>query len=724
VLLAGICSLLLISACQSPEPPPESETPSPIRQEFLDVAERLFAGNNTFFGMQELDRLRSQLAVPDLPPEEVLRLNGLMSLQLLRNGELEEAIERIDYTIRLVQENPGFGSVLDQILRARGAIYFRKGEVDNWIEGDHSDCCNFPIGPKGVHRKRFHTEIARDSLLAYLRIRPQDLRARWLLNIVYMTLDDWPDGVPEEYLVPPEALESEYDIGFFPDIAPQLGLDRFDLAGGSLVEDFDNDGFLDIITSSVDPYVSLSYRHNNGDGTFEDRTESSGLADQLGGLNCISGDYDNDGFVDVLVLRGAWLFGEGQIRNSLLHNNGDGTFTDVTRRAGLADPPRPTQGASWGDFDLDGDLDLYVANESPAQERTRYPSHLYRNNGDGTFTDIAQEAGVANNDYGKGAAVGDYDNDGDPDIYVSNIGVNRLFRNDGDMRFVDVAREAGVTRPERRSFATWMFDYNNDGWLDIFVAAYDAKPGDLTARYQGLERKATAPHLYRNNGDGTFTEVAEEMGFGYSYAPMGANFGDLDNDGWLDFCLATGDPNYLTLVPTAMLRNDRGKRFQDVSASGGFGNIQKGHGVSFADIDNDGDQDVHAQIGGMLTGDSFFNSLYLNPGHGNHFLTIQLVGTQTNRFGYGVRIKIVLETAEGQREIHRAAGSVASFGGSPARQEIGLGKATAIVSLEVTWPRSGERAIYTDVPLDSMIRVTEGQAEFERLPMKPIRLPG
>ena len=203
---------------------------------------------------------------------------------------------------------------------------------------------------------------------------------------------------------------------------------------------------------------------------------------------------------------------------------------------------------------------------------------------------------------------------------------------------------------------------------------------------------------------------------------MGANFGDLDNDGYLDFYLATGDPGYESLMPNVMLRNDRGRRFQDVTTSGGFGHLQKGHGVAFADIDNDGDQDIYHQLGGFYPGDAFQNVLFLNPGHGNHYLAIQLEGTTTNRPGVGARLKVVVQTPQGPAAFHRAAGSVSSFGGSPRRQEIGLGNATSIERVEIQWPTSKTTQVLTEVPMDTMIKITEGVPGFETQSLKRIRL--
>jgi hypothetical protein len=694
------------------------------KSEFLETAERLESGGNEFFGLVNIRRLREKLAAPGLSDEMTARLSANLAQELLRTGEIDEAIATIETAVRLARAEPSLRPVISDLLRVRGAIYFRQAEVQNCISRHNPECCMLPLRGGGLHTERTPAERARDSFAESLTLKPGDLRTRWLLNLAYMALGDYPGGVPEAHRIPPSAFESDYDVGRFPDVAAAAGVAMFNLAGGAVVEDLSGDGLLDILTSTADPRGSIAYCVSLGDGRFENRSDASGLSQQLGGLNCTAADYDDDGDFDLFILRGAWLFKEGEIRNSLVRNNGDGTFTDVTYDAGLADPARPTQTAVWGDFDNDGDLDLYVGNESrvaqaPDQD---YPNQLFRNEGDGTFTDVAAPAGVTNDRYTKGVAAGDYDNDGDLDLYVSNIRQNRLYRNEGGGTFTDVAPLAGVTEPHGRSFATWFFDFDNDGWLDIFVAAYDAQIEDIAADALGLPHDAPSPCLYRNNGDGTFTDVAAAMGLAHPYLPMGASFGDLDDDGFLDIYLGTGDPNFQTLDPSVMLRNDRGTRFQNVTTSGGFGIIQKGHGIAFADVDNDGDQDVFAQFGGMLQSDRYYNSLFRNPGHGNHSVVVKLVGRKSNRSGHGARLAISLEEPE-RREIHRAVGSVSSFGGLPARQEIGLGKAERIASLEVWWPASGTRTRHQDLPVDTLIEITEGETEYRVLPLRRFRLP-
>jgi hypothetical protein len=204
---------------------------------------------------------------------------------------------------------------------------------------------------------------------------------------------------------------------------------------------------------------------------------------------------------------------------------------------------------------------------------------------------------------------------------------------------------------------------------------------------------------------------------------MGSNFGDLDNDGWQDFYLGTGDPDLSTLIPNRMFRSDGGKRFQDVTTAGGFGHLQKGHGVSFADFDNDGDQDVHEDMGGAFSGDVYPNVLFSNPGNSNHWVKLKFEGRQSNRAGIGARIKLTVAGEGGAREIHRVVGTGGSFGGNPLRQEIGLGTTGSIKSLEVYWPASGRRQSWSNVTANRLYRIVEGEDRLEGMPIKTFQFP-
>jgi hypothetical protein len=525
-----------------------------------------------------------------------------------------------------------------------------------------------------------------------------------------MTLGGYPDDVPAEYRIPPESFASDEPFPRFPNVARRAGVDAFNLSGGAVAEDFNYDGYLDLLVSTYDPGGQVHLFLNDQDGAFKDRTAEAGLTGILGGLNMVQSDYDNDGDVDVLMLRGAWMGSKGRHPKSLLRNNGDGTFTDVTFDAGLGEVHNPSQTASWADFDNDGDLDLYVGIESNADLKA--PCQLFVNRGDGSFEDRASSAGVENGHWTKGVIFGDYDSDRFADIYLSNLdGANRLYHNNRDGTFTDVAPSLGVTRP-MVSFPTWFWDFNNDGVLDIYVAAYDALVEDLAASYLGLETDAERACLYEGDGHGGFREVAGERNLDRPSAPMGANFGDLDNDGYPDFYLGTGYPPYFALMPNLMYHNRRGESFADVTAAGGFGNLQKGHAVVFADLDRDGDQDVFEQMGGALSGDRFHNSLYQNAGFGNRWITVELTGVQSNRSAIGARIRVqVLEAGE-SRSIYKHVNSGGSFGASPLEQTIGLGKAERIELLEVYWPTSDVTQTFRDLPMERSIHIREDSDRF------------
>ncbi len=709
--LGFITTLLLAGWAVAQDPANESRTA--ILNEFTAVARALEEGNNAYFGRAQRERLQGKLDAPGLSAAQTIKIHLLLAYHGVRLGDLPAAHDHIATAFAAARAQADFpDDRWPSLYRLRALINLRQAELNNCVERHNAECCLVPLARGGIHTVKAPARQARADYLEYLRRRPEDLAVRWLLNLAVMALGEYPAGVPQRYLIPPRAFISERSFTRFVDVAPQLGIDTNNLCGGVVVEDFDGDGWLDIVTSTFDPRGHMVCYRNRGNGRFEDHSIAAGFTDQLGGLNVVSADFDNDGDVDVLVLRGAWLGHDGQIRNSLLQNDGHGHFTDVTARAGLARPAYPTQTAAWGDFDGDGDLDVYIGNESK-REGPVFPNQLFRNNGDATFTDIAPSSGVTNGRMCKAVAAGDYDNDGDLDIYVSNLGTNRLYRNDGAI-FTDVAELVGVGEPRGRSFASWFFDYDNDGWLDLFVVAYDATMSDVAADYLGLPHPATAPRLYRNVG-GRFEDVATRLGLDHAFLPMGANFGDVDNDGWLDVYLATGDPDFRSLMPNVMLRNAAGTKFENITTSAGLGHLQKGHGVAFADFDHDGDLDIYHQLGGFYPGDQFKNALFVNLADGGHFIDVTLVGRSSNRHGVGARVQVTMSTPRGERTVHRAVGCVSSFGGSPLVEHIGLGDAHSIERLEVWWPTSNTRQIVRHVPMDVAVRVTEGQPGIEQL---------
>ena len=671
---------------------------------------------------------------------ELLRLKIQLALQELQAGDPEEAlkenedIERLMKQVHITATITAYDQMLPELMMAKAMCYLRLGEQENCLVNHNADSCLFPIQGGGVHLLPRGSRGAVAELTEMLGKFPGDLRARWLLNIAYMTLGEYPDKVPAKWLIDPKLLASDYDIKRFPDVAGNVGLDVDDLSGGVVVEDFDNDGFLDLMVSGWGLNSQLRLFHNNGDGTFTERTEPAGLIGETGGLNLIQCDYNNDGFMDVLVLRGAWLATEGAYPSSLLRNNGDGTFTDVTEEAGLMSL-HPTNSAVWFDYDGDGWLDLFIANESrDLRDENVNPCELFHNNGDGTFTAVSKKCGVDFVGFFKAVVSADFNNDGRPDLFLSRLdGCPMLLRNDGPAgpdrsagapwKFTDVAEAAGVTEPSA-AFACWFWDYNNDGWPDLMVSGFRIQDvGDVAADYLGRPHAGVRAKLYRNNGDGTFADVSRECGVNKLLVTMGNNFGDLDNDGWLDFYVGTGNPDLTTLVPNRMFRNDGGKRFQDVTTSGGFGQLQKGHGIAFADINNDGEQDIFSKLGGAVEGDHYPSQLFANPGHGNNWLKLKLEGVKTNRAAIGARIKVVVQNDDGERAIYLTVGSGGNFGAKPMRQEFGLGQARIIKRAEIFWPVTGITQVVTGLEINHLYRIREDTANPTLVELKSFPWP-
>lgn len=652
-----------------------------------------------------------------------------LATQLLNSGQTAAAIQALqDVETFLTNKNMKIGAESRaRLMMQRGLCYLRLGEQQNCVFNHTAESCLFPITPAGVHRLPQGSREAIGLFTEVLKQNPDYIAAAWLLNIAYMTLGEYPDKVPKEWLFPPSVFASEYDIKRFPNVAPALGVDIDDVAGGSIIEDFDGDGYLDIMASCWRVDGPLRFFRNDGKGNFIDQTTNAGLAWVTGGLNIQQTDYNNDGHPDVFMLRGGWLGKGGHHPDSLLRNNGDGTFEDVTEEAGLLSF-HPSQAATWFDFDNDGWLDVFIANESVPNDRN--PCQLFRNNRDGTFTECAAESGVALTAFYKGVSSGDYDNDGDPDLFISDRnGANRLIRNDGPAaagskawRFTDVTAKAGITNTYA-SFPTWFFDYDNDGWVDIFVAGYSITGvGEIAADYLDLPHEGERARLYHNNGDGTFTDVTRKAGLYKVLHAMGSNFGDLDNDGWLDFYVGTGDPHLSTIIPNRMFRNAEGARFQEVTTSGGFGHLQKGHGAAFGDIDHDGDEDIYAVIGGAFTGDNYRNALFLNPGHSNNWIGLKLVGAKSNRAAIGARIKVVVQAESQMRNIYKTVNSGGSFGSSPLRQHIGLGRASAIQQVEILWPGAKGSQQVRGLEINRLYVIHENQPVARRIDLNPIKL--
>jgi hypothetical protein len=484
--------------------------------------------------------------------------------------------------------------------------------------------------------------------------------------------------------------------------------------------DYNNDGWLDLyvlsgrymegVTKFSKPDGTDATNHlyrNNGDGTFADVTAQAGVPGKDFGMGATAGDYDNDGWEDLFVTNYA--------SSILYHNNGNGTFTDVTAKAGVQNP-RFGVGTAFFDYDRDGYLDLYVGNYIKFDPNAKmlyftadaFPGpldyegdtdRLFHNNGDGTFTDVSEKAGIAN-PLGRcmGMTVGDFDSDGWPDVYVANDTMESyLYRNNHDGTFTNIAHEVnvayGANGDNTSSMGPIFGDYDNDGWQDLFVS-------DM--RYHRLFHNPGREQPY-------FLDTTVETGLAQlsgQYVAWGNGFFDFDNDAWKDIFVVNGGLHWMVPMEDALHRNNGNSTFTDVSAQAGsyFQTKQIGRGACFADYDNDGWIDgfiVNLGTKGIL--------LHNNPppaGSRNHWLTLKLVGTKSNRDGFGARIESV---AGEVRQVIEAVSHSGYLSQCDPRPHLGLGQRTEVDKLTITWP-SGTVQTLEHVKADQILTVTEPAA--------------
>ena len=503
------------------------------------------------------------------------------------------------------------------------------------------------------------------------------------------------------------------------------------MGGGVAMFDYDNDGQMDLFFTNGallkdpmtkneqpdkhDPKYWNRLYHQKTDGTFEDVTDRAGLKGEGYSMGVAAADYDNDGYVDLYVT--------GYLENHLYHNNGNGTFTDVTKKLGVIGGGWSTS-AGWIDYDRDGRLDLFVAryldwdfekgsiycgDTRPGLRAYCHPDNfkgltniLYHQKADGTFEDVSVKAGVADpNGKALGVAFGDFDNDGWPDIFVANDSVRQsLYHNKTDGTFEDVASTAGAGYDENgKTFAGMGIDcadYDNDGWPDVFITTLSNE---------------TYP-LFHNNGDLTFTWTTNSSGVGQIsllYSGWGTHFLDADNDGLRDIFVAQShvldtiekSTSYLKYKQTPLLMRNVGKGFADVSATAGpaFALPIAARGAAFGDLDNNGQVDV---VVGVLNDSPL---ILRNDGTKHHWIGIRLSGTKSNRQGIGARV-IVIDSNE-KRQIYDESTAGSYLSASDARIIAGLGDASVVKSIEVRWP-SGRIQKVANPEIDRYITINEG----------------
>ncbi len=574
----------------------------------------------------------------------------------------------------------------------------------------HATMCALPIGR---HHERTEPSLRAALLFEELLDRhdPENRLYRWLLNFSYMTVDGFPDGVPERHLIQTPFIRRFYGEAadesarrhhelVFVERAGELGVDTPDTGRGVAVEDFDRDGDLDIVTGGAFDFLRF---YDNDGGAFVERTAAVGLGGVTQTFSISAADYDNDGWIDLFVARPFHHY-------ALFRNRGDGSFEDVSEAAGLLATLGSNQVAAswtsaWGDVDLDGDLDLFLAQwgmRLPFVKgllgRPRMDSKLFVNEG-GVFSDRTREFGLARlvrDQYYVGAAFGDFDGDGYPDLFLSSPVrlASALVRNVGGLRFEPVEL---IERTESGFYAAFV-DVNHDGRLDIFQGGFgDARTSTELAVFGhrlGVYKSGNSTILLQRD-DGSFAEHNEFFEADMPMATMGASYGDLNNDGCFDFYLGTGNPESWFVLPNLMyLGKAEGRRcsgrMENISMIGGFGTIQKGHGIVFFDFDGDGDEDVYSSLGGMWPADRWPNQLFVNESRlGNSWMKIRLRGRSTNHFGVGARITVVAEAPDGSEIVRRAVmDNKTGFGSSPYLAHVGLLDARAVRRVEVYWPVS------------------------------------
>ena len=529
----------------------------------------------------------------------------------------------------------------------------------------------------------------------------------WDMHLAADSLGGYPEDTPASMrfeMRPRPPSREEAGTLKLSDMAERLGVDRLAGAGPSAWADVDGDGREDLLLCGIDTYCSL---YRNEGSHFEDITERAGLSRLESGFGAVFADYDNDGDMDFYVTRGGW---NGPASNSLMRNRGDGTFEDVTEKAG-ANLKGSSFNAVWADFDRDGWLDLLV---SQGVTGDGSGNRILHNNGDGTFTDVTAKCGIEE-PVGMGTigiAVGDYDGDGWPDIFVhGRFRPNRLWHNRGDGTFTDVAAQAGVAGSgEQNGYVAFFSDVDADGDLDIMTASLAGWDETIAGYRAGYVPKDAAamidtPHLWRNDGAGHFTDITREAGLVDPIGVMSGGMADLDNDGFPEALFGTGDPQFHRLEPNVLLRNIGGKRFVDVTAAAGFGSLWKGHGISFIDLDGDGDLDVFIELGGFYPGDYSRSAFYLNDqDEKNSWLSLTLSEPGPNRNAIGAGVTVHAGGYDAYQEVQAGEG----FGStSPATLHFGLGRRDAVTSLEVRWP-DGSRKTYPPPPVDSRLRLRKG----------------
>lgn len=536
---------------------------------------------------------------------------------------------------------------------------------------------------------------------------PDDKYYRWINKL----LDSWING---RYMFE-ESIQDDWNMDKlrFKESANITGIRHKGMIGGICVADFNKDGYYDFFSGSIGLNDALFYYEGNSDGIFTLQSKEALLEGSIGGGSIIQGDFNNDGFPDVYIVRGGTLSLNGRQPNSLLKNNGDGTFIDVTEQAGLLDF-YPGNHAHFVDFNNDGYLDIFVANESlTSYFRNAIPSQLFQNNGDGSFTEVSKKYGLDISQMIKGSIWLDINNDGLLDLYLSIEGdKNRLFLNKGYQSpddkwlFEPISDAAGASLPIQSGYCV-ANDFNQDGWEDIFV--FGTKPNEVTSFYLNpfMENPSSTfePILFLNKGDGSFQKADSTWMIDYDLMVLGGASGDLDNNGYPDIYTGNGNSHIQTMIPNTLLRNS-GRSLPVDSSPSGTSFLYKTYSAQMVDINFNGKLDIMASSGGFFEFERQTPLLMLNESESSgSWIQIQLEGTSANKQGIGSLIQVITKGHDGKKHnwFHRI-----STNQSPSVAHIGLGQAKEIAEIKINWPdANGNVQIIKDVSLNKPIKIKQ-----------------